>query len=198
MPCIKRVKPVIQPQSENVLRSFASILAVAAYLCIAGHAAAQDRPSFARASTATQIVAEPYFDAYIARDWSRLEPLLSNEAHFVDPTAQLVFGSVDFAGKSAVMKNLQENYAAIAHMDFKKSRSFFSGEYAVFEGALDWSLALGDGRTAATTNMPFITILRVVNGQVIAHQDLADYSPFLAAVRLAKSENKDGRTTSRP
>ncbi len=46
--------------------------------------------------------------------------------------------------------------------------------------------------------MPFITILRIVNGQVIVHQDLADYSPFLAAVRLAKSDNEDGRTTPRP
>jgi hypothetical protein len=151
-----------------------------------------------RASTATQIVAEPYFDAYIARDWSRLEPLLANEARFVDPTAQLVFGNVDIAGKSAVMKNFRENYAAIASMDFKKARSFYSGEYAVFEGALDWSLTLGDGRTAATIDMRFIIVLRVVNGQVIAHQDLADYSPFLAAVRFAKSDIKDGRTTSRP
>jgi hypothetical protein len=198
MPFSGREIPAFRLQLDDFLRSLALFLAVAMHLGVTGSAVAQDKPTFARVSTATQVVADPYFDAYIARDWSRLEPLLANEAHFVDPTAQLVFGSVDIAGKSAVMKNFRENYAAIGYMSFKKVRSFCSGEYAVFEGSLDWSLALGDGRTATTTGMPFVSVLRVVNGQVVAHQDLADYSFFLAAARLAKSSARDDVSTEKP
>lgn len=198
MPCSGPEIPAFRLQLDDFLRSLALFLAVAMHLGVTGSAVAQDKPTFARVSTATQVVADPYFDAYIARDWSRLEPLLANEAHFVDPTAQLVFGSVDIAGKSAVMKNFRESYAAIGYMNFKKVRSFCSGEYAVFEGSLDWSLALGDGRTATTTGMPFVTVLRVVNGQVVAHQDLADYSSFLAAARLAKSSARDDVSTVKP
>lgn len=187
-PCLV---PDVRLNPENVLRSPMPIRVAVALLLVAGAAAAQDKPSFAQVSAATRSVAEPYFDAYIARDWSRLEPLLADEAHFVDPTAQPVFGPVNVAGKRAVMTNFRQNYAAISHMEFRKTRAFHSGEYAVFEGSLDWSLALGNGRTAVTKNMPFITVLRVIDGQVISHQDLADYSPFLAAVRRAKADRKD-------
>jgi hypothetical protein len=198
MPSSRREITAFRLQLDDLLRSLAMFLAVAVHFGVTGSAVAQDKLTFARASTATQLVADPYFDAYIARDWNRLEPLLANEARFVDPTAQLVFGPVDIAGKGAVMKNFLENYAAIGYMNFKKARSFYSGEYAVFEGSLDWSLALGDGRTATTTGMPFVTVLRVVNGQVVAHQDLADYSSFLAAARLAKSSARDDVNTVKP
>jgi hypothetical protein len=35
--------------------------------------------------------------------------------------------------------------------------------------------------------MPFITVLRVVRGQVLEHRDFADYTPFLAAMRAARA-----------
>lgn len=34
--------------------------------------------------------------------------------------------------------------------------------------------------------MPFMSILRVVDGKVVDHRDSADYAPFLAAVRAAR------------
>lgn len=143
-------------------------------------------PTFAQASQATRSVAEPYFEAYIARQWDRLAPLLAEQGSFEDPTATLVFGPVKQAGKAATLQNFRDGYAAIRHMAFHASRVFVSGEHAVFEGTLDWTLALAGGRQAVTTGMPFITVLRVVDGRVVEHRDYADYTPFLAAVKAAR------------
>jgi len=148
---------------------------------------AQDKPSFSQLSAETRAIAEQYFKAYIARDWDRLEPLLADAGGFEDPTATLVFGSVRFEGKTATLKNFREGYAAIKHMEFHQMRAFVSGEHAVFEGTLDWTLVLRDGKSAVTQGMPFITVLRVVRGRVLEHRDLADYTPFLAAMRAARA-----------
>ena len=71
---------------------------------VAVQAWAQNPPSsFSQASQETQAVADPYFKAYIARDWDHLEPLLADQGGFADPTATLVFGPVKFEGKQATL-----------------------------------------------------------------------------------------------
>ena len=162
--------------------------AVAAALCLNVQAAPAQQPTdFEHAAKATQRVAEPYFAAYIARDWDRLATLLAEAGSFSDPTATAVFGAVRHAGKAAAMKNFREGYAAITHMEFQRTRAFYSSNHAVFEGTLDWTLNLGAGKVATTKGMPFVTILHVASGQVLNHQDFADYAPFLEAVRKARS-----------
>lgn len=148
---------------------------------------AQNGPSFGQVSAQTRAVADPYFKAYIARDWDRLEPLLADAGSFTDPTAALVFGSVEFEGKAAMLKNFREGYAAIRHMAFHPLRVFVSGEHAIYEGTLDWTLELRNGRQAVTQGMPFVTVLRVVHGRVLEHRDFADYTPFLAAMRAGQA-----------
>ena len=153
---------------------------------------AQNPPSsFSQASQETQAVADPYFKAYIARDWDHLEPLLADQGGFADPTATLVFGPVKFEGKQATLKNFREGYAAIKHMAFHPIRTFVSGDHAIYEGTLDWTLELRDGKQAVTEGMPFITVLRVADGHVLEHRDFADYTPFLAAMKAARPANQD-------
>lgn len=145
----------------------------------------QAAPRIGEVSEATRAVAETYFNAYIARDWQVLEPLLAEDAVFTDPSAEPVFGKVELNGKQATVKNFRDNYAAITHMQFHKSRAFYFGAFAVFEGNLDWTLNLGHGQTRVTTGMPFISILRIEAGKVREHRDYADYHQFLEAGRKA-------------
>lgn len=167
-------------------RPFLQLL-VAGLALSAAPVRAQQGPAFGQVSTETRAVADAYFNAYIARDWERLAPHLADAGGFSDPTAALVFGPVQFDGKAATLKNFREGYAAIQHMAFHPMRAFVSGEHAVYEGTLDWTLALGSGRLAVTKGMPFITVLRVVRGQVLEHRDYADYTPFLAALQAARA-----------
>ncbi len=164
---------------------YASGLGVLFAACLS--VAAQSPRTFAETSAATQQVAERYFSAYIARDWNTLEPLLATDGMFSDPTAEAVFGKVENIGKQAVMKNFRENYAAIQHMHFNTMRVVFSGSHAVFEGTLDWTLNLQNGRDAVTTGMPYLAILRVEGNQVVEHTDFADYQPFIEARRKART-----------
>lgn len=148
--------------------------------------AAQPGARFDEASTATQGVGQAYFDAYIARDWNRIEPLLADEASFHDATAELVFGGAIAEGKPAMMTLFREGYAGITRMSLRPLRAFHSGHYSVFEGELDWALRLDDGVEVASV-MPFVTIVRIEDGRVVSHRDYADYAPFVAALREARA-----------
>lgn len=66
-------------------------------------------------------------------------------------------------------------------------RTLFAGTHAVFEGSLYLRLAMEGGRDAEVEAMPFVVVLRVAGHQVIEHLDLADYQPFLEALRLARA-----------
>lgn len=144
------------------------------------------RPSLAQLSTQTEVIAKPYFDAYIARDWDRLEPLLDEKIRFDDATAHLVFGAVGKQGRSELMKAFRETYAGILAMDFHPTSQFASGEHMVFVGELEWRLGMPDG-LVVDTRMPFVVRIQVRNGKVVDHQDTADYTRFMAALRKARA-----------
>lgn len=161
-----------------------NVLLISSLLCsfLSSATYAQEKPSYQHVSTLTQSVAEKYFKAYIALDWDTVERLLAENGSFEDPTAQLVFGQVKHDTKEATMNNFRNGYAGITHMQFNPSRTFFSGQYAIFEGTLDWSLKLSKDQLAETKAMPFVTILKVDNNKVVEHKDFADYAPFFAAI----------------
>ncbi|MBB5203200.1 ketosteroid isomerase-like protein [Inhella inkyongensis] len=145
------------------------------------------RPTLAERSAQTEAVAKAYFEAYIARDWDRLEPLLDEQARFDDATAHLVFGAVGKQGKLELMKAFRETHAGIHAMHFHPQSQFASGEHMVFVGELEWSLALPDG-LVVDTRMPFVVRLQVRDGRVLEHQDTADYKPFATALRAARAK----------
>lgn len=161
------------------------ILLIALATCSLSAFAQSARPSLAERSAQTEAVAKPYFEAYIARDWDRLEPLLDEQVVFDDATAHWVFGATGKQGKTVLMKALRETYAAIRSMHFFPTSQFASGEHMVFIGELAYSVALPDG-LVVDTRMPFMARIQVRNGKVLDHQDTADYKPFMLALRQAR------------
>lgn len=158
-----------------------------ALAAVVGFAADAPRPSLAAQTARMEPVAQAYFKAYIDRDWDRLEPLLDDAARFADPTADAVFGmSTARSGKATLMQFFRNNYAAIRAMRFKPGTAWASGEFAVFVGELDWTLALPNGRLVRT-QMPLVTRLHIRNGRVLEHVDVADYRPFEAALQAGRA-----------
>lgn len=149
-------------------------------------AALADVMTLAERSSQTEAVARRYFEAYIARDWDRLEALLDTHSRFEDATATLVFGSQARMGKAAQMKFFRESYAAIRAMRYSPRSQFASGEHMVFVGELAWSLELAN-RQVIDTRMPIVVRLQVRDGRVVEHLDTADYKPFVAALRKAQA-----------
>jgi hypothetical protein len=169
-------------------RMAAPWLAVALLLSSAAQAqtSPERAPTFEQISEQTREVAERYFQAYVAMDWARVATLLAEQASFSDPTATTVFGQVAHRGKTAVLKGFTEGYAALQQMRFVPQQRFFSGRHAVFSGQLDWTMKLDNGRLVHTV-MPLVTTLRVEDGLVLEHVDLADYHPFVVALRQARA-----------
>ena len=144
-------------------------------------------PSLAERSAQTEAIARPCFDAYIARDWDRVEPLMDEQVRFDDATAHLVFGAVGKQGKAVLMKAFRGTYASIRDMRFHQQSQFTFGEHMVFVGEQEWSNGLPDG-LKVDTRMPFVVRLQVPrNGKVLEHQDTADHKPFIAALRRARA-----------
>lgn len=133
---------------------------------------------YVRQGQATAPVADAYFDAYIALDWDRLEPLLADNATFQDRTAEQLFTSLKKDGKVDIMKGFRENYSGLTKMIFRKSRVLHSGAYAIYEGDLEWGVKYPAGRVVESVT-PFVVILKVENGKVVEHRDWVDYGPFL-------------------
>ena len=160
---------------------------LAAFLLAAGvmaatHAPAQKPPAYREASARTKEVAERYFAAYIAKDWATVGELLAENGSFADRTAELVFGGTLQQGRAPTLALFEKGYAGV-RMHYRPVRAMHTGHYAVYEGSLDWTLRLDDGRTVATEAMPFVVILRVEAGRVVEHRDYADYHPFVENLR---------------
>ena len=142
---------------------------------------APEESAYLASGEATRLIVEPYFAAYMDRNWDRLETLLHDQATLHDPTAEQLFGTPPQTGKQTVMANLRKTYAGILDMRMNRTRAIFSSHYAVLEGTLDWTIRIGADKELRTPAMPFVVVLRVQDGKVIEHRDYADYSPFIEA-----------------
>jgi hypothetical protein len=130
-------------------------------------------------SAQTRDVAERYLQAYLSRDWQRLFPLMAENIRFADPSAKVVFGDLSQQGKPALMKYFSEVYAYVETHHFKRDRSTFAGQHAVFIGESDWSFSL-PGHVPVRSKTPLVLTLTVENGRVTDHQEIADFQSYLS------------------
>ncbi|QNM95971.1 nuclear transport factor 2 family protein [Chitinimonas koreensis] len=168
-------------------KQFAAILVALLVAAIPATATADDR--FAAETAAMAPVADAYFEAYIRLDWDHLEPLLADDANFRDPTSALVFGGVGAEGKAAMMRKFRTAYTSLRQMGFTKKRIIHSGNFALYEGDLSWTVDMGDGRDVSSVT-PIVIVLEVRGGKVVSHRDYVDYAPFLAAERATRPAKK--------
>ncbi len=179
------------------MNKLAPILA-AALLLTALQVRAQSTPAAAAAGpavymaagAATRPVADAYFAAYFARDWARLEPLLADDVSLNDPTATLLFGAGGGAiGKTQVMTGLRTVFAGVKAFDFRQQRALYSGNFAIYEGDLDMTIDMRDGRDVSSTT-PMVVVLEVKDGKIFSHRDYVDYAPFVLAERANRPPRK--------
>lgn len=145
----------------------------------------QERAYLAR-SELTKAVAEPYFLAYIARDWGALETLMHTEVSWRDPTAEQLLAGMTVQGKKNTLNHLRKAFSGILHMKARVTRSLFSANHAVFESTLDWTSALGNGKSMTIRATPFVVVLRIQDGKVAEHTDYADYHGFISEYQRSR------------
>jgi ketosteroid isomerase-like protein len=136
-------------------------------------------PDYAQMAKSSADVGATYLAAYFQKDWATLEQLLAENATFSDPTASRLFGAAGKTGKVAIMQAFRDHYAAIS-FNFHQERSWVAIDHVVFTGQLSWTYQLQKGQLKVE-KMPLMVVLHVVDGQVVSHQDYADYRPYFAA-----------------
>ncbi|WP_427969256.1 nuclear transport factor 2 family protein [Altererythrobacter sp.] len=176
----------------TIFRNARFALAAVALAIPALAQAAEGRPgeTYLDAGKATASVADAYFADYIALDWDGLEPLLAEDASFADPTAELLFGNPPTEGRAAIMEKFRKGYASISQMSFAQDRAIHSGNMALYEGTLSWTLNFADGNVVSTS-MPFVAMIRVEDGKVVSHRDYGDYANFIEAMRELRAPGQD-------
>lgn len=178
---------VLLNQRENFMKRCLAVLSLSVVLGFASvpAPAVAQKVGYTQQSAATATVADAYIDAYIAKDWNRVEPLLSDNATFHDPTAEVLFGSKQKDGKPSVMAAFREGYEAVTKMTLHRTRVLNAGNYGIVEGELEWSVKFPGDRLVQSRG-PFIIIVRVEGGKVVEHRDYLDYAQFIKDERASR------------
>jgi limonene-1,2-epoxide hydrolase len=136
------------------------------------------------AQAASDAVARAYLEAYETQDFETLAGLYAADARFVDPTSFDVPDTtppIDWQGPEAILAGLQS--WGVVEVDYQIDRSFTASGRTVFDGSVTAVFA-NDGE-AVRYLFPIVTIVTVVDGQVVEHRDYTDY----AGARRIMEEN---------
>jgi len=150
-------------------------LAVIAALSFAGVSAAEGLSE----SEARIALAKQYLTAYSTFDVTIMEPFLSEDMVFHDPTSsnQNADGlPFVFEGKQAVMKGLGDYAAQFANfaLDYKIERQYESNGVVVFIAQISYMGETKDGGKFEGS-APIVTAITVKDGKVVRHTDYFDY-----------------------
>ena len=139
-------------------------------------------PAFAEDVDESSAVtfAEEYLAAYSTFDTALMEPFLSDDMVFYDPTSSTQNadgGPFWFTGKNAVLKGLGDYAGQFASfsVSYNVERQYDSQGVVVFIGQLGYEGETNDGRTF-DGSLPVVTAVTVKDGAVVKHTDFLDYN----------------------
>jgi len=152
----------------------ACLAAIAAFSFLAISTAQDNDESEARIA-----LAKEYLAAYSTFDVTIMEPFLSEDMVFHDPTSsnQNAGGtSFFYEGKQAVMKGLGDYAAQFASftLDYKIERQYESNGVVVFIAQISY---MGESKAGDkfAGSAPIVTAITVKDGKVVRHTDYFDY-----------------------
>lgn len=137
--------------------------------------AEEEKPS----SEAIIAIAEEYLAAYSTFDMEKIEPYLTDDMTFNDPTSMGQApggGAFHFQGKTAVLENLGE-FAATYNsftLTYDMERRYESAGVVVFVAQLTYQGESKEGK-AFTGASSIVTAVTVTDGKISAHYDFFDY-----------------------
>lgn len=140
--------------------------------------AAVAQPKFRAITDSTKTVAERYFKNYARLGFDSMAVDMANDYSFEDPTARILFQGLRINGKEQAIENFKKNYTFF-NVSIPVTRTYFSGNYGVFEGVYKFSVNVPNNETMSF-EIPIVVIIKVENGKVIEHRDFADYQAYIA------------------
>lgn len=141
------------------------------------------RADFVTLSATTARVARDYMNAYQHLDFAAMEPLAAESLHFEDQGSP---APTVARGKAATFLHLRTTLKDFTRLQFRPTRTIFSGETAIFEGEADWTVHdPASGKNHETTGMPMVITLLIKDGLVVEHRDYVDLMGYAQRARAA-------------
>jgi len=173
---------------QNLLSAYICLSA-----CVAGLPAQQD--SLKNTESQTTSVANNYLAAIEAGDWKKMTMLLSNKAHYSDPT-MTYFGdaAVDIDGAEGIVEFWRKSRSdsEVQSLKFKIQKQWTSGDTTTYliEDNLQlpgnaWNV---DAQCISVT-ISHVAMIRVTNNKVVFHSDSVDYQRFEEQIDAAREKH---------
>ncbi|MEM7353879.1 MAG: ester cyclase [Acidobacteriota bacterium] len=169
---------IYRPRSFDWTRLWQGLLLTT---CLAFSAAAESQEQPSKDTKPIAQVAARYLAAIQAQDWTTMEAMLAEEAHYQDYSAEL-FGTpkIDLRGPAAIVGFWRDSSrdSGTVSIGFDFDERFVAGPNLVLRGhgevrvrAAAWGLPL----EYLDTRFSLISHLRIVDGKVTHHTDHVDY-----------------------
>jgi len=133
--------------------------------------------------------AKAYVAAYGQRDVETMGSLCADHVVFQDRTAAVIGAGDPIEGRAGVMGMLKSALASVDSFEIDADYMFFHGNYAVFAGDVSYSLPgarMGLEQETFGITHSMAIVLRFADGEIVRHDDFADYGSFLKAASKAK------------
>ena len=136
---------------------------------------------FKAITASTKTVAERYFKNYAQLNGDSMAIDIADDVTIDDLTSKLLFNNPRISGKEEAVKNFKRD-KIIFNVSVPLSRSFFSGNYGVFEGVYTYSMYT-PSKEVVSFALPIVVTIKVENGKVTEHRDYADYQTYLSQMQ---------------
>ncbi len=139
------------------------------FVFVLGFSIAQDLESISRT----------YLDAYFTKDQDTYQKYLAENVVWSDPTwSEIDPSNKPVKGKTAVLAHLQQATAEISDMTYSIEQHYVSGQYAIFEGILNY--AWENKRIGKTYRFAVreVSILQFDGDKIITHTDYTDFKEW--------------------
>ncbi len=126
--------------------------------------------------SSTSVVADRYIELLTTeRDQDAAVAMMSEDVTFIDPTAEVWGGTLGngVAGRD-VVDALQKSWG-VEQMSYEVAARMVTGDHALFSGKLSWQIT----GAPMVKDVPFITMLIVRDGEIVARKDLGDYDELV-------------------
>lgn len=137
--------------------------------------------TFNTITTSTKTVAERYFKNYAQLNGDSMALDIADDVTIDDLTSKLLFNNPRISGKEQAIQNFKRE-KIIFNVTVPVSRSFFSGNFGVFEGMYCYSMYTPN-KEVVSFALPIVITIKVENGKVTEHRDYADYQTYLSQMQ---------------
>ncbi|MCB0461155.1 MAG: nuclear transport factor 2 family protein [Flavobacteriaceae bacterium] len=132
----------------------------------------------------TKEVSDDYLANYTSLNFDKLCQYYTDDSIFEDATMSYFSQDQSYqkpVGAKNIVSFLKEGFAKISNVNYAIKEQYQAGIMSFYYGTLHYDYEINNGGEPKTIqfNLPLAIVLKIENGKVIHHQDIADYNVWM-------------------